>query len=188
MSWRVTTLTATVFAATCLMIESTQADHVDVRIFEVSAEGTGEQVGEIRFRDIEHGLLITPDLKKLSPGPHGLHVHESPSCEPSGEGDDAHPAGSSGGHFDPAGAGQHAGPYGDGHLGDLPNLIVEADGSATIEVLAPRLDAVHLEHRAIMIHGAADRYGAHHKHDHGSGGPRMYCGVAGAVVAAGDTQ
>jgi Cu-Zn family superoxide dismutase len=82
-----------------------------------------------------------------------------------------------GDYYDPAGTGRHAGPYGDGHPGDLPNLIGEQDGTVTIPVLAPRLMVKDIQNRALMIHAAPDRYAAHGHHRHGKGGARMYCGV-----------
>jgi Cu-Zn family superoxide dismutase len=82
-----------------------------------------------------------------------------------------------GDHYDPEGTDRHAGPYGDGHLGDLPNLIVEADGTATIPVLAPRLSVSEIYDRSIMIHAEPDRYDEHETHHHGKGGARIYCGV-----------
>lgn len=143
-------------------------------IHRITAEGVGDRVGTVTLADSAYGLRVSPDLHGLQPpGPHGAHVHENPSCTP-GDGGAGQTAG---GHYDPRGTGRHAGPYGHGHLGDLPNLVVEANGDATIPVLAPRLTAADLTGRALMIHAGADRYGADDAHDHGKGGARMYCGV-----------
>ncbi len=81
--------------------------------------------------------------------------------------------GAAGGHYDPQGAGRHGGPYGDGHRGDLPNLVAEADGSATMPVVAPRLDVAAITGRALIIHGGPDRYAD----DRDKAGRRAYCGV-----------
>lgn len=148
-----------------------------VEVHAVTAKGQGANVGTVTFSDGEFGLLVTPDLHGLTAGPHGTHIHEKPSCAPMTMNGEVHPAGAAGAHYDPAGTGKHAGPYGDGHLGDLPNLIVEADGTATIPVLAPRLKAADLAGRSLMIHAQADRYDDHSAHHHGKGGMRMYCGV-----------
>ena len=37
-----------------------------------------------------------------------------------------------GGHYDPAKTDRHEGPYGNGHLGDLPALYVDKEGKAVI--------------------------------------------------------
>ncbi|MDH3431466.1 MAG: superoxide dismutase family protein [Gammaproteobacteria bacterium] len=141
---------------------------------EVTAGGIGRTIGTVRFEDSEYGLLLVPDLHGLEPGPHAAHIHENPDCGADANGT---PAAAAGDHFDPEGSGVHAGPYADGHLGDLPNLVVEADRTARITVLAPRLTAADVKGHALMIHAGADRYDAHAGHRHGKGGPRMYCGV-----------
>jgi Cu-Zn family superoxide dismutase len=163
-------------ATVCLLATPGFAAEVTVEIYTAEPEGEGPAVGTIRFSDSEFGLLVTPDLQGMTPGPHGTHVHENPSCEPMEMAGEMHAAGMAGDHYDPEGTGRHAGPYGDGHLGDLPNLIVEADGTATIPVLAPRLTVSDILGRSVMIHAEADRYDDHGSHHHGKGGPRMYCG------------
>lgn len=134
----------------------------------------GRTYGMVSFEDGPHGLVIIPQLHGLDPGPHAAHVHENPSCAADAMG---MPAGAAGDHFDPHGTGKHAGPYGDGHLGDLPNLIVEANGMATLPVIAPRVTVADLRGRSLMIHAGADRYDEYAKHEHGKGGMRMFCGV-----------
>ncbi|NNE62329.1 MAG: superoxide dismutase, partial [Woeseia sp.] len=73
--------------------------------------------------------------------------------------------------------GEHAGPYGDGHLGDLPNLLVEPSGVSYVPVLAPRVTVADVKGRSLMIHAGADRYDEYGEHMHGKGGMRMYCGI-----------
>ena len=173
-----------------------------VAIHRVSAEGTGARVGTLALRQHEDGLLVLPLLQGLEPGAHALHVHEHPSCAPAETSDGSQPGGAAGGHFDPEDTGRYAGPYAEGARGDLPNLIAEANGTATTPVLAPRATLSQVRGRSVMLHAGADRYGprlpgadalnAHegtggHAHaddgqDHGMhggmhGGMRMYCGV-----------
>jgi Cu-Zn family superoxide dismutase len=81
-----------------------------------------------------------------------------------------------GGHFDPAGTKKHAAPWGDGHLGDLPPLFVDASGVATQPVLAPRLKAADIVGRSIMVHAGGDNH-ADHPAPLGGGGARVACGV-----------
>jgi Cu-Zn family superoxide dismutase len=132
---------------------------------ELAETSSGDKIGTIQFTDSKYGLRVIPELKGLSPGLHAVHIHENPDCNDAGD------------HFDPGKTGKHEGPYGEGHLGDLPNITVEADGSATIEVLAPRVLAEDVVNRAVIIHEGADRYDLHSSHTHGKGGLRMYCGV-----------
>ena len=150
-----------------------QESGMTATINRVTAQGTAEQVGSVSFRDSEYGLIVEPDLRGLPPGPAGLHVHQNPNCGPS----NGTPGGAAGSHYDPDNAGEHRGPYAEGHLGDLPNLIVEQDGTATLPVLAPRVELSDLEGRALMIHASKDSYHEHADHNHGAGGARAYCGI-----------
>ncbi len=137
-------------------------------VHRLTSQGTAESIGMVSFSDSNHGLLIQPDLSGLEPGPIGLHVHENPSCA---AGPDGAPGMGAGSHYDPEGKGVHKGPYGDGHLGDLPVLIVEQDGTATIPSLAPHLSLSDLDGRSLMVHAGKDNYGS------SPGGGRAYCGV-----------
>jgi Cu-Zn family superoxide dismutase len=109
----------------------------------------------------------------LTPGPHGIHIHEQGACT----GPDF---GSAGGHLNPAGR-QHglenpAGP----HAGDLPNLLVDADGSAdTIFAVSPDLLAggeglFHVGGTAVVVHAERDDQ---HTDPSGGSGARVACGV-----------
>ena len=139
--------------------------------------GVGEEVGTVTLEDTEYGLLITPNLAGLEPGMHGFHIHENPSCGPAEKDDGTITPGlAAGGHFDPEGTGSHEGPYGEGHLGDLPPLYVDADGSAVTPVLAPRLTTADVAERSIMVHMHGDNF-SDVPASLGGGGARVACGV-----------
>lgn len=152
-----------------------KAEELTVEIHQVGAQGVGESLGTITAADSEWGVIFHPDLSGLSPGLHGFHMHQNPSCEPSKEGGEVTPAGGAGGHFDPEGVDSHDGPYGEGHLGDLPALYVDSQGNATHPVLAPRLEISDLEGHALMLHEGGDNYS--NKPELGGGGGRMACGM-----------
>ncbi|MCE9662851.1 superoxide dismutase family protein [Halomonas sp. M5N1S17] len=167
-----------VAAASLLLAAS--ASHADerhdVEINLVSADGIEDAIGTITLEESHGGLLLTPDLSGLPPGVYGFHVHEHASCEPS-ENDDGEmtAAGEAGGHYDPDDTDTHQGPYGDGHLGDLPVLVVNEEGEANLPVLAPRLSLDDMDGRSLMIHAGGDTYS---DEPHlGGGGDRMACGT-----------
>ena len=81
-----------------------------------------------------------------------------------------------GGHYDPLKTDKHEGPYGDGHLGDLPFLYADKDGKALLPVLAPRLKVADLKGRALMIHAGGDNY-SDVPEKLGGGGSRLACGI-----------
>lgn len=153
-----------------------QADEQYVVMRAISNEGIGKMIGTIRLADSEKGLVIDPDLGSLTPGLHGLHVHEKPSCEPADK-DGVKTAGhAAGGHFDPNKTGKHAGPEGMGHAGDLPALEVKESGEAVHQLIAPHLKLADIKGRALMIHAGGDNYSDDPK-PLGGGGPRVACGV-----------
>jgi Cu-Zn family superoxide dismutase len=146
----------------------------------ISADGIGGEIGTITARDTSQGLLLMPQLDKLAPpGPHGFHLHAKGSCAP-GLGDDGRPAAgiAAAGHYDPRHTGKHLGPFDRaGHLGDLPPLVVEGNGRATLPVLAPRLKVRDLAGHALMVHAGGDNF-SDEPAKLGGGGARIACGVA----------
>lgn len=153
------------------------ADEVTVEIHAIDSNGVGASLGTVKAEDSQYGLLLTPNLAGLTPGPHGFHVHEMPDCGPR-EKDGKMVAGlAAGGHFDPQKTGVHKGPYDDsGHLGDLPVLYVVENSTATIPILAPRLKVADIKAHSLMIHAGGDNY-SDEPLPLGGGGPRVACGV-----------
>ena len=123
--------------------------------------------GTLVFSDTPYGLLITPQLTQLPPGAHGFHLHQHPAC-------DAHGM-AAGGHFDPQKTNTHRGPYAPGHLGDLPVLFVDIDGTASTPLLAPRLKTEQLKNLTVMLHAGGDNYSD--TPALGGGGARLACGI-----------
>jgi Cu-Zn family superoxide dismutase len=138
--------------------------------------GVGKTVGTIMAAQTPYGVLLTPELSGLAPGLHGFHLHQNPDCAPKEEDGKLVAALAAGGHYDPAKTGRHEGPYGNGHLGDLPAIFVNQDGTATYPVLAPRLKISDLKGRSLMIHAGGDNH-ADHPRKLGGGGARIACGV-----------
>lgn len=161
-----------------------QAAELEVVMHEVTKDGTGKELGTVRFVDTsEYGLLIAPQLSGLKEGIHGFHVHQNPDCGPKSKDGKVTPGGAAGGHFDPEDTGKHAGPAGNGHLGDMPALIVGPDGDTPVAMYAPRLSTTDLVGRAIMVHTGGDNY-SDQPEKLGGGGARVACGVV-QVGAAG---
>lgn len=138
--------------------------------------GPGADLGSVRMLESGYGLVLYPALKGLAPGQHGFHVHENGSCAPGTNAGVLVAGLAAGGHYDPARTGRHGEPWGDGHLGDLPVLVVAADGTATMPVLAPRLKLADVRGRALMVHAGGDNH-SDHPQPLGGGGARIGCGV-----------
>ena len=142
----------------------------------VDANGIGANVGQVSITESKYGLVFTPALKDLPPGVHGFHLHQNPSCGAVEKNGKMVAALAAGGHYDPQDTKKHDTPWGDGHLGDLPALFVEADGTAKQPLLAPRLKTSDLPGRSLMVHVGGDNH-ADHPAPLGGGGARMACGV-----------
>ena len=153
------------------------AAELRAEIKQASATGAGDTLGTVTIADGPAGAMVRTALKGLPPGPHGFHVHENGSCDPSTANDQPVPAGGAGGHFDPEKTGKHAGPEGAGHLGDLPVLQVANDGTATTQQMAPHIKSVvELRGKAVMIHAGGDNY-SDQPAPLGGGGGRIACGI-----------
>jgi Cu-Zn family superoxide dismutase len=142
----------------------------------VDEKGVGKSVGEVALSETPYGVVFTPALTGLPPGLHGFHVHENPSCAPGEKDGKMAAAVAAGDHLDPAGTKRHGLPWGDGHLGDLPPLFVDAQGKADQPVLAPRLKFTDVVNRSLMVHAGGDNH-ADHPAPLGGGGARIACGV-----------
>lgn len=167
---------SSLLVAGLIAIAPVQAEELSIDVHALTANGVGESVGVVTAVDTDEGLLLTPDLAGLPPGEHGFHIHQNPSCD-SAEKDGKTVAGlAAGGHYDPEGTGSHKGPEGQGHLGDLPVLVVDENGDASTPVLAPRLTVAEIRGRAIMVHAMGDNFSDTPK-PLGGGGARIACGV-----------
>jgi len=143
----------------------------------VDEKGGAVAIGEVTITESAYGLVFTPALSGLPAGVHGFHIHENASCAPGVKDGKAIAALGAGGHWDPAKSGHHAGPYGDGHKGDLPAVQVGSDGKSTYPILAPRLHSLdELRGHALMIHAGGDN-SADLPAPLGGGGARIACGV-----------
>ena len=149
---------------------------LEVTLQRIDANGTGETIGSITAQDTDQGLVIYPDLSGLTPGEHGFHLHSVGSCDAGETKDGSTVAGlAAGGHWDPDGSGQHLGPFGNGHRGDLSKLIVDNDGDTNTSVVAPRLSTTDLLSKALIVHAGGDTY--RDEPPLGGGGARVACGV-----------
>jgi Cu-Zn family superoxide dismutase len=130
----------------------------------------GKPMGSVTLSEDPAGMMINVSATGMPPGVHGLHLHEKGLCE----GPDFKSAGA---HWNPQSK-QHGkdNPMG-AHLGDLPNLAVAADGSATVSIpgnvvtMASLADA---DGTSLVVHAKADDY----KPDpSGDSGDRIACAV-----------
>ena len=145
----------------------------------------GKEVGTATFVAIDTGgVLVRIDTNGLTPGKHGMHIHETGSCnalvDTTGK---STPFGAAGGHFDPQGTTHHGGPAGMGHAGDLPNINASDTGHARTTFYTDRLSLkegpTSILGRAIMIDANEDNYTD--VPENGGSGGRVECGEIGPL-------
>jgi Cu-Zn family superoxide dismutase len=130
--------------------------------------------GTVTFNQMSDGVKVEADLRGLSPGKHGFHIHEFGDCSaPDGK--------SAGGHYNPTGQ-PHAGPGQEKrHMGDLGNIEANNSGNAHYERVDSHLvlngqDAI--IGRGVIVHGGMDDLKSQPS---GAAGPRVACGVIGVA-------
>lgn len=135
-------------------------------------------LGHVYVTESNYGLVFTPELKGLTAGLHGFHIHENPSCVPKEKDGELIAGLEAGGHWDPHNTKKHGFPWSDeAHLGDLPALYTDVDGNANNPVLAPRIKTLaEIKGRSLMIHVGSDNH-SDHPAPLGGGGARMACGI-----------
>ncbi|MDC0719061.1 superoxide dismutase family protein [Nannocystis bainbridge] len=137
--------------------------------------------GTVNFTQLADGKIkVEADITGLSPGKHGMHVHEFGDCtSPDGE--------SAGGHFNPDKVDHGAPGSGAHHPGDFGNLDAGADGHAKLTLT---MDPAHFSiasgtynvlGRAIIVHEKVDDFGQ----PTGNAGGRLACGII--TSTSGDT-
>lgn len=141
----------------------------------VGADGAAH--GTITLTQAPKGVVLRVEAKGLTPGWHGMHFHEKAVCE--------------GPKFTSAGPHVHAAtPVVHGLLnpnandaGDLTNVFVAADGTATVELFSPLVSLragqdkpalLDADGSALVIHAHPDDY---QSQPIGGAGDRVACAV-----------
>lgn len=160
------------------LARAASAQELRVTMNAITTEGIGDPVGTITIASTANGATFTGELQGLTGGEHGFHVHRNGDCAPGPDDTGAVVAGGvAGPHWDPQSTQAHLGPEGDGHLGDVPAIVANPDGTANIAAPAPRItDITQLRGKALMIHGGGDNY-SDQPESNGGGGVRIACGV-----------
>ncbi len=142
----------------------------------------GENVGAVRFerRGKSRALRVTVNVRKLSPGFHGFHVHTVGTCE-------GPTFMSAGPHLNPASAG-HA-----DHAGDMPPLLVTSGGKAEARFTTDRFSIAQLrddDGSAVMVHALPDNQSniPKDRYDPDPDAMTLATGDSGARIACGPVR
>lgn len=153
----------------------------DQRVGELStaAADLRDAAGQTRARatisQIGDDLRVRVESVSMTPDAYGVHIHRTGHCDP--------PAFESAGpHWNPTGQ-EHGKDNPRGmHKGDLPNLLVGADGRGSFEVTVPNAwvsgsgdrALIDADGAAIVVHARADDY---RTDPSGNSGARIACGI-----------
>ncbi len=134
----------------------------------------GSAMGNVAISEGPGGVTMAVSATGLPAGTHGIHLHEKGLCDgPTFESAGAHwnPASKKHGRDNPAGA----------HLGDLANLVIGANGVASVNTTVPgvmmmsgAMMLADVDGTALVVHAKPDDY----KTDpSGASGDRIACAV-----------
>lgn len=133
----------------------------------------GTPVGTAQLLADGAQLSLVVALTGVAEGTHGLHLHTTGKCQ-------APDFASAGGHLNPLDK-DHGSLDPDGsHLGDLPNIAIGANRSATLtaDIAGPRARVLEwifdADGTAVVLHADADDY---RTDPSGNAGARIACGV-----------
>ena len=133
----------------------------------------GTPMGTATLIGVGNRVELSVTAQGLTPGEHGFHLHETGRCT-------LPDFTSAGGHLNPAGEGHGLLDDDGSHLGDLPNLEVRANGTASVQVALAGTRANLMDQifdgdgTAVVIHADTDDG---RTDPSGSAGPRERCGV-----------
>jgi Cu-Zn family superoxide dismutase len=138
--------------------------HAEVKITPI---GSNRVNGTLTLEQTGQSVAVKGILNGLTPGKHGLHVHEGRSCS------------SRGGHFSPSNA-PHGAPDSTEdkhHLGDLGNAVAGQDGTADYLGVAKNVTltgANNIDGRVLVVHQGEDDLVSQPS---GKSGEQIGCGV-----------
>jgi Cu-Zn family superoxide dismutase len=155
---------ATVAAATAIGVGvATQADASGWKVRAMLRVADGTEIGQVTFQGKKNGTEVRVKLSQLPPSWtadafHGFHIHANNTGPEQGcIADPTAPSSqwflSADGHWKADGQ-DHA-----GHNGDMPSILVNADGGAEMEFVTGRFDPSALVGRAVVVHAGADNFG-----------------------------
>ena len=144
----------------------------------------GQPAGSVTFTATSHGVLMVLDLKGLTPGAHGIHIHTSGNCDPKAAFTSAGP------HFSDDAKKMHGYLAEHGmHAGDLPNQFAASDGTLHATAISNafslgngKKSIFDRDGASIIVTAGADDY---RSQPDGRSGGRVACGVIMRTVAPG---
>ena len=163
---------AAAVAAAALVVTACATTPFDSAVAIAKLEPTkgSTTTGTVTFAQRMGKVVVTADVRGLSPGEHGFHMHEKGDCS-SGDGM------STGGHWNPDSTphGPQAAPH---HAGDMPSLVADASGNAkasfSLDGVTVAAGPKSVVGRGLIVHKDPDDFKTQPT---GNAGARVACAV-----------
>ena len=143
------TMSSSTAGAARPLLRATLLDQNGTEVGHVVFKGRGTKVSRVQVHlDAGAAAFGTSDF-------HGFHIHTVGSCDPTPVGTPPAVFGSAGGHWNPTGATHGA------HAGDMPSLLVHANGKADAEFDTDRFEVSELldaNGSAVVLHAGRDNF------------------------------
>jgi Cu-Zn family superoxide dismutase len=168
-------VSAFLLAAGCgLSVESKPGGGAPAASCDIFAAILGGPSGRATFVQRQGTLHVEVQLEGLSPGLHGIHLHEKGDCSDK--------AMAAGGHFNPDGHMHGMAEGKDSHAGDFGNINADANGRGTLSFDDPYL-SLQGSHSVVglslVVHADPDDMKTQPS---GNSGARIACGIINRVT------
>ncbi len=166
--------TIVIFLSTlCALTAFAHAQDVTKAVANLEPKSGSRVTGTVTFAKVGNEVQVVADIQNLTPGKHGIHIHEKGDCS-------APDAMSAGAHFNPTHQ-HHDGPTGtERHVGDFGNIEADASGNGHLKWKG-KLDlsgSNSIIGKSVVVHEKEDDL----KTDPaGNSGARFACGVINAA-------
>lgn len=130
------------------LLRATLLDQNNLEVGHVVFKGQGTKVSRVSVHLDAGSAFGTSDF-------HGFHVHTIGNCDPTAVGTPPTVFGSAGGHWNPTGATHGS------HTGDMPSVLVHANGKSDAEFDTDRFDVGDLldaNGSAVILHAGRDNF------------------------------
>ena len=174
-------LTFTAVSLFALLGTAQAKNHIGMQAHSSIVNNAGETIGHAYYTQGNQGVVLEVKVRNLPAGKHGMHFHEVGTCEDHDNFKMAKghimPTGKPTGYFYPEGP----------HEGNLPNLIVAADGTAHVELYTELVSINGYGDKASLLDDNGSTLMIHiNEDDHktqpiGGSGARIACGVIKSV-------
>lgn len=140
----------------------------------LEAKSGSKVSGKAWFTLGEDGVQIVVAVKNVTPGSHGIHIHEKGDCS-------AEDASSAGDHYNPTKVIHGAPDPLKHHVGDFGNIEIDQDGNGALTLIIPRNhfhpdfpDWKDIVGKSVVLHSKPDDLKTQPS---GDSGERIACGV-----------